>query len=929
MADNFTAPDTCTDLSNPEPRCQQKPLVIHFPITLMAKPGSAVILDGGAKGNIAITDSSTYETKKPGGDLLYDKYPMITVWISQSIRDGLPEGQEWVTIKGLELRNSGTYRGIAIDTLRNGSPSTRDWVINTTMGAGIQVWNSKARILNNNIHDISGGHYDCRGGAIFAIGDSVVIQDNTLEDNFGGYYGGAIFVTSGAMGGLECTSPNRDPDLPCDMAWADIRRNIFRKNIANFGGAVLLARGGFDSNGPPWTDIPINQCFVEENLFVGNSVREFDAGHPHSGASAMYVATPTFSIKRNTVVSNNWGHNYVIRNTAAVAIPWPPYPFDSYVKQNIFSDNRGGGLVFGCAAEEFAYNTFNTAYNIFFNNFACNGTVFNFGIGSVRGGDYLDCIAPHDTTLNCCPSSNPRSFPCCSPPVAGATPCEPPQGVDCGQDHPPAECLPTWYAIPDSGNTNRVKSVSFCNPISNPKYELHSSSFAIAANNPWNLPLGWTQTIACTGGGGGVTGCPHVSVWDGQGYALDNSLLPLAERVDGSPPYVTDCYPLRIEPDISGGRVRLQVSEFESDLAFLDEVQLLAIDLPIGITLGADPTGKLAFYREVGMPLAAADTAGMDVLDSLSFSDSMGVVLEEGGEMRVVLDTSEWAAKRPFGGGGGVGTSSQKQITEAKQARAKWTPLSGMSQANFYGLDGGIEVSLVGLGLPGGAVVIDTLMPRRDWSDQYIDFDSLALAVGDSTEIALRWLGDHKLDRFILAERADVVEPDTLDLLVAEHAVYGDVSDLLSAADSAYVTVDVDEMVSLEFAAPSSPPTGLRRYALITNGYYLLLAGKLRPDSLSSEVPANFALHSASPNPSGAHTQFRFDLPRQGAVTITIYDVSGRSVRELVRRIIPAGHHATVWDGRDDQGRTAGAGIYFARMEMDGEQRTSKFVLIR
>lgn len=49
--------------------------------------------------------------------------------------------------------------------------------------------------------------------------------------------------------------------------------------------------------------------------------------------------------------------------------------------------------------------------------------------------------------------------------------------------------------------------------------------------------------------------------------------------------------------------------------------------------------------------------------------------------------------------------------------------------------------------------------------------------------------------------------------------------------------------------------------------------------------------------------------------TVTIYDVAGRRVREVVRGDFPAGYRTTTWDGRDQRGRPVASGIYFVKSE--------------
>ena len=47
---------------------------------------------------------------------------------------------------------------------------------------------------------------------------------------------------------------------------------------------------------------------------------------------------------------------------------------------------------------------------------------------------------------------------------------------------------------------------------------------------------------------------------------------------------------------------------------------------------------------------------------------------------------------------------------------------------------------------------------------------------------------------------------------------------------------------------------------------------------------------------------------------LRVYDVAGRLVRTLAAENLPVGSYVRAWDGRDDGGREAGAGIYFVKL---------------
>jgi parallel beta-helix repeat protein len=83
------------------------------------------------------------------------------------------------------------------------------------------------------------------------------------------------------------------------------------------------------------------------------------------------------------------------------------------------------------------------------------------------------------------------------------------------------------------------------------------------------------------------------------------------------------------------------------------------------------------------------------------------------------------------------------------------------------------------------------------------------------------------------------------------------------------------------------------------------------------------------PNPFATHTAVSFEIPREGRLSLCIFDAAGRIVRTLRDGIAPAGSQAVDWDGADDQGRALPSGVYFCRIRVDGVERAEQIVLTR
>ena len=101
-----------------------------------------------------------------------------------------------------------------------------------------------------------------------------------------------------------------------------------------------------------------------------------------------------------------------------------------------------------------------------------------------------------------------------------------------------------------------------------------------------------------------------------------------------------------------------------------------------------------------------------------------------------------------------------------------------------------------------------------------------------------------------------------------------------------------------------------------------------------SRIPARTSLLPNYPNPFNPETWIPFELSERSDVTVTIYDVRGSAVRRLEIGSKAAGRHTSVgraahWDGRNDDGETAGSGVYFAELKAGDTRRTQRLVVMK
>lgn len=96
-----------------------------------------------------------------------------------------------------------------------------------------------------------------------------------------------------------------------------------------------------------------------------------------------------------------------------------------------------------------------------------------------------------------------------------------------------------------------------------------------------------------------------------------------------------------------------------------------------------------------------------------------------------------------------------------------------------------------------------------------------------------------------------------------------------------------------------------------------------------NDSAARLFLAQNEPNPFRTNTRVVFALARSEHVVLDIFDVSGRRVRALVDRTLPAGDHQMQWDGRGENGESLPSGMYHYRLTADGEAVERKMVRLQ
>ena len=91
----------------------------------------------------------------------------------------------------------------------------------------------------------------------------------------------------------------------------------------------------------------------------------------------------------------------------------------------------------------------------------------------------------------------------------------------------------------------------------------------------------------------------------------------------------------------------------------------------------------------------------------------------------------------------------------------------------------------------------------------------------------------------------------------------------------------------------------------------------------------DYKIHNNFPNPFNPVTTLYYDLPEDVMVNITIYDMMGRVVNNLVSSQQNAGYKSIQWNATNDKGAPVSAGLYLYTIEAGKFRQTKKMVLLK
>ena len=94
-------------------------------------------------------------------------------------------------------------------------------------------------------------------------------------------------------------------------------------------------------------------------------------------------------------------------------------------------------------------------------------------------------------------------------------------------------------------------------------------------------------------------------------------------------------------------------------------------------------------------------------------------------------------------------------------------------------------------------------------------------------------------------------------------------------------------------------------------------------------LPETFTLHQNYPNPFNPVTKLRYYLPQDSHVRVTVYDMLGNVINNLVNDNQNSGYKSVQWDANNNQGQQVSSGVYLYSIETGDFRQTKKMILLK
>ena len=94
-------------------------------------------------------------------------------------------------------------------------------------------------------------------------------------------------------------------------------------------------------------------------------------------------------------------------------------------------------------------------------------------------------------------------------------------------------------------------------------------------------------------------------------------------------------------------------------------------------------------------------------------------------------------------------------------------------------------------------------------------------------------------------------------------------------------------------------------------------------------IVKSFKLMQNYPNPFNPSTTIQYEIPKTGKVEVSIFDINGRLIKNVVNQTQQAGSRRVVWNGQNKSGVQVASGLYVYTVKFENTILSKKMILLK
>ena len=203
-------------------------------------------------------------------------------------------------------------------------------------------------------------------------------------------------------------------------------------------------------------------------------------------------------------------------------------------------------------------------------------------------------------------------------------------------------------------------------------------------------------------------------------------------------------------------------------------------------------------------------------------------------------------------------------------------------------------------------------------------FDTIPVSINADETIQFGWHRSNDVDSEISYDISVIIDHPN-ELFTKEYQGIFDTTFGIPSYDYAILMNDL-ELSNSNFSYFIEASDG--EFTVVSDsGKFVFLNSSLNVKS--NNIPENFFLYQNYPNPFNQMTTINYDLPKNAIVDISVYDMKGRLVKNILKNFQTLGHKSIQWNATNYQNETVSAGMYIYIIQADHFRRSRKMVLLK